>query len=67
MNTTETGCGGGGTCGSAVRQAGAAEADAIAPAMTVPAPTINGIALHADGAYHDSEALQVLPAACSHA
>lgn len=60
MNTTETGCGGGCTCGSAASQARTAP---VAQALAAPVPTINGIALHAEGAFHDNETLHELACA----
>lgn len=55
MNVTETGCGGGCTCGGAETKAAAPAAQAAAPA-----PTINGIALHPTGAAPDTESLREL-------
>jgi peptidyl-prolyl cis-trans isomerase C len=70
MNTmTDGGCGGSCTCGG--QQTATAEAPIedtlarIAPALGVaaPAPTINGVALHADGAIYDAESLHELACA----
>ncbi len=77
MNTNESGCGGGCTCGGQQAamtddgQAAVSMDDAMAalaacsPAAGVaaPAPTINGVALHVDGAIYDSEDLHELACA----
>ncbi len=65
MNTTENGCGGGCTCGGGggSQQAPVIVPDAVASAVLAPAPTINGIALHAEGAIYDQEALHELACA----
>ncbi len=55
MNTNDTGCGGGCTCGGAEAKAAAPVAD-----LAAPAPTINGVALHPPGAAPDTEALREL-------
>ncbi len=74
MNTNESGCGGGCTCGgqsSALAEADQAAApmdDTMAalaacsptPVVAAPAPTINGVALHAEGAIYDDEGLHEL-------
>ena len=57
MNMNETGCGGGCTCGGAESKAASA---ALAVPIDAPAPTINGVALHPQGATHDDEALREL-------
>ncbi len=60
MNTTETGCGGGCTCGSGQQAMPVHEPPVSAAA---PAPIINGVALHVEGAIYDSEALHELACA----
>lgn len=63
MNIMESGCGGGCTCGGGASQTAALVPDAVASVAAVPAPTINGVALHAEGAMHGKEALHELACA----